>query len=189
MKVLGLDTSNKFVIINLMENNKVVHHIKLEVYRNASELTNQEIDQAFKAIGWKAKDLDAVVTTRGPGSFTGIRIGMSIAKVICTTFDIPLYSLSSLNYYAGLNDTSVILDARSKKVYYGEYTQGKTIVEEMITIDELASKDYNNIIGELSVIDQEDSFEDLKNNFIDLKPFWKEESYFDAQPEYIKSNL
>lgn len=189
MKILGLDTSNKFLIITLMENDKVIFHNRLEVYRNASEITNDEIDQAFKSVNWKAKDLDAVVTTRGPGSFTGIRIAMSIAKVICTTFNIPLYSLSSMNYYAGLNKISVILDARSNKVYYGEYNNGETLFEAMIPLDEVASKEYNNILGELSVLDQEDQWPDLKDNFILLKPFWKLESAFDAKPEYFKSNL
>lgn len=189
MKILGLDTSNKFLVITLIEDDKVVYHIRLEVYRNASEITNHQIDLAFKEVGWRAKDLDAVVTTRGPGSFTGIRIGMSIAKVICTTFDIPLYSISSLNYYAGLEDTAVILDARSNKAYFGEYNEGKTLNEAMLTIEEIKAKTINNIIGELKVLDKEDKFLDLRDNFLLLKDFWREESYLDAKPDYYKSNI
>lgn len=189
MKILGLDTSNKFVIINLIENDKVVYFKKLDVYRNASEITNYQIDLAFKAVAWKASDLEAVVVTRGPGSFTGIRIGMTIAKVICTTFKIPLYSLTSLNYYAGLNDTAVILDARSNKAYFGEYKDGITLNEAMLNLDEIKSKDYQNIIGELSILNKEDNFLDLKEHFILLKDFWRKESYLEAKPEYYKSNL
>lgn len=189
MKVLGLDTSNKFVVITLMQDDQVVYHNKLDVYRNASEITNYQIDLAFKIVDWKAKDLDAVVVTRGPGSFTGIRIGMSIAKVITTTFKIPLYSISSLKYYAGLHNTAVILDARSKKGYYGEYSNGKTIIEDMFTLDEIKAKKYDNILGEVSIIGSVDKFLDTKQHFLDLKEFWKKESSLDAKPEYYKSNL
>ncbi len=189
MKVLGLDTSNKFLTITLMDDDKVIFHIKLDVYRNASEITNYQIDAAFKEAGWKPSDLDAVVTTRGPGSFTGIRIGMSIAKVICTTLNIPLYSLSSLNYLAGIKDVSVVIDARSSKVYYGEYKNGKTLKEGMYNIEALELVKNQEIIGEASILGLEDKFYDLKDNFILLRQYWQKESALDAKPEYYKSNL
>lgn len=189
MKCLGLDTSNKFVIISLMDNNEVVYYDKLDVYRNASEITNYQINLAFKQVNWVPTDLDCVVVTRGPGSFTGIRIGMSIAKVICTTLDIPLYSISSMNYYAGLNDVAVVLDARSNKAYYGKYKAGKTIVESMYPIDEVKTFNDKNIIGELSILNLDDHFLDLKDNFLLLKEFWRNESSLEAKPDYYKSNI
>lgn len=189
MKVLGLDTSNKFLIISLMENNQEVYFSNLQIYRNASELANVEIDKAFKAVGWFPKDLEAIVVTRGPGSFTGIRIAMSVAKVMATTLDIPLYSLSSLNFYAGLKSTSVILDARSDKAYYGEYDNGKTLREEMLTIDQIKKINPKNLIGETSLINGEDKFLPLENNFLELKEYWRKESALEAKPDYYKSNL
>lgn len=189
MKVLGLDTSNKFLVISLMENDTEIFFSNLDVYRNASEITNLEIDRAFKAVGWIPQDLGAIVVTRGPGSFTGIRIAMSIAKVMATTLDIPLYSLSSLNFYAGLKNTSVILDARSAKGYYGEFSAGKTIYEAMLKVDEIENKTYDSIIGEVSLISGADNFLSLKNNFINLKNFWKLESALEAKPDYFKRVL
>lgn len=187
MKVLGLDTSNKFLIISLIENDEVVFFERSEVYRNASEITNEKIAIAFRENGWKPADLDAVVVTRGPGSFTGIRIAMSIAKVMCTTLDIPLYSLSSMHYYAGLDDTAVILDARSNKVYIGHYKGGETLSEGMSLIDEIEITDK--MIGELSVFELDDKYNDLKNNFLLLKPYWKLESALHAKPVYYKDNI
>lgn len=189
MKYLGLDTSNKFVIISLMDNNEVIYHNKLEVYRNASEITNYQIDLAFIEVNWKPSDLDGVIVTRGPGSFTGIRIGISIAKVISTTLNIPLYSINSMNYYAGLNDLAVVLDARSNKAYYGKYKGGKTIIEGMYSIDQVNEFKDENIIGELSIFDLKDNFLNLKDNFLLLKKFWRNESSLDAKPDYYKSNL
>lgn len=189
MKYLGLDTSNKFVIISLMDNNKVIYHNKLDVYRNASEITNYQIDLAFKQVDWTPSDLDGVIVTRGPGSFTGIRIGISIAKVICTTLNIPLYSINSMNYYAGLNDLAVVLDARSNKAYYGKYKDGETLTEGMYPLDEVNKFKDKNIIGELSILDLEDKFLDLKDNFLLLKDFWRKESSLDAKPDYYKSNI
>lgn len=189
MKILGLDTSNKFIIISLMEEYKEVYFKKINVYRNASELTNLEIDKAFKEVGWKPKELESVVVTKGPGSFTGVRIAMSIAKVLTTTLSIPLYTISSLKFYAGLKSAAVILDARSNKVYYGNFEKGKTVKEEMIQIKDIENQKVFPSIGELSIIDKEDNFNLLENNFIDLKEFWIKESSLEAKPQYFKSNL
>ena len=189
MKYLGLDTSNKFVIITLIKDNEVVFFEKLNVYRNASEITNSEIDKAFKQVNWQPSDLDGVVVTKGPGSFTGVRIGMSIAKVICSTLDIPLYSLNSMNYYAGLNDVAVVLDARSKKLYYGKYQAGEPILEGLFTIEKVLSFKDENIIGEASILGIKDQFLPLKDNFLLLKQFWQQEDKFNAKPDYYKSNI
>ncbi len=170
-----------------MENDEVIFFERSEVYKNASEISNDKIAKAFNQVGWKPANLDAVLVTRGPGSFTGIRIAMSIAKVIATTLDIPLYSLSSMHYYAGLDDVSVVLDARSNKVYIGHYKGGETLSEKLLSIDEVKIND--NMLGELSVLGLPDKYNDLKNNFLLLKPYWKLESALAAKPEYFKKNI
>lgn len=189
MKYLALDTSNKFVIISLIDDKTTIYHQKIAAYRNASEITNQKIAQAFNAVGWQSKDLGGVVVTRGPGSFTGVRIGMTIAKVLATTLTIPLYTLSSMHYYAGLNDVSVILDARSQKVYYGRYQGGKVLKEGLYQLEDLENLDDQALIGEKSVLGKKDYFLPLDDHFLLLKADWRLESAFEAKPDYYKSNL
>lgn len=73
------------------------------------------------------KDVDAVATNVGPGSFTGIRVGMTASRVIAQGREIPAVGASSLEIIAGLNDSDksalVIMDARKEKAYVGIYGQ------------------------------------------------------------------
>ena len=187
MYYLGIDTSNKYLIISIFSDEEVVYFKQEKGKRNASERCNILIKEAFESCDIMPKDLKAIVVTRGPGSFTGVRIGMSIAKVLAMTLDIDLYSLSSLEYFVGLNTSKIILDARSKKVFLGEVNKGKLVSEELVSIDSLdLNLDY---LGDTSLINQIDNYLVLKNHFLDLKESWIKESYFDAKPTYLKSNI
>ncbi|MDB4655242.1 tRNA (adenosine(37)-N6)-threonylcarbamoyltransferase complex dimerization subunit type 1 TsaB [Flavobacteriales bacterium] len=95
------------------------HSEKLVVY----------IDEALKEAGLKPSDLDAICVTKGPGSYTGLRIGVSAAKGLCYGLEIPLLSVGSLEsmaYWAKVNfekevaDTGILcpmIDARRMEVY------------------------------------------------------------------------
>ena len=66
------------------------------------------------------------------GSFTGIRIGMCIAKVLASMKNIPLKAISSLNAYASLGKKIVILDAKAKRVYLGIYNNNEKVIDECV---------------------------------------------------------
>lgn len=187
MYYLGLDTTNKYLIVTIFNDDDVLYFYQDKSFRNVSENANYIIDTAFNEVGIKPADLKGVVVTRGPGSFTGVRIGLSIAKVLTMILDIPLYTLSSMQFYSGISSIPVVLDARSKKVYYGIYEEGNIISEAMIAIDEL--ENLSEVYGDGSLISLSDNYQGLDNNFLLLKNFWQEESYFDAVPTYLKSNL
>lgn len=187
MYYLGIDTTNKYLIVSIFSDDDVLYFYQHQSDRNVSENANVIIDEAVKEVGLKPSDLSAVVVTRGPGSFTGVRIGLSIAKVLTTILEIPLYSLSSMQYYSGNSSLPVILDARSKKVYYGVYDKGEIISEAMILLEDLPS--LTKIKGDGAIINKENDYTQLDRNFLLLKQFWKKESSFDAVPTYLKSNI
>ena len=75
-------------------------------------------DMELNKVNKKVEDIDSIVITEGPGSYTGVRIAMTIAKVFAATKKIDLYTISTLQLYAGnLNNTLVLLDARGNRVY------------------------------------------------------------------------
>lgn len=186
MYYLGIDTTNKYLIVSIFNDEKVLYFYQEEANRNVSENLNIEIDKAFKNLSLKPKDLSAIVVTRGPGSFTGVRIGLSAAKVLAMILKIDLYSVSSSDYYSGNTLLPVILDARSKKVFFGKYTDG-ILNEEIIAIEDL--EQLTEVKGEGSLINLEDDFNNLDNNFLLIKDKWKKESVFDAVPTYLKRNI
>ncbi len=187
MYYLGIDTTNKYLIISVFTDDEVLYFYQEKSSRNVSENANVIIDEAMKTVNIKPKDLSAVVVTNGPGSFTGVRIGLSIAKVLTSILDIKLYTLSSLHYYSGLSNAPVILDARSKKAYYGTFEKGNIISQEMVLVEELPT--FKSVIGDGSLVGLEENYSNLETHFLELKPYWNEESYFDAIPQYLKSNI
>ncbi len=90
------------------------------------------------------KDLNAIGVNIGPGSFTGIRAGITIARVLAQQFNTKLIGIPSMEILARLNtnkNTLVALDARKNKVYFAGYTKGKeTIAPCLIEKEELIKR-------------------------------------------------
>ena len=97
--------------------------------------------------------MDEVNVTIGPGSFTGIRIGMCIAKVLASMKNIPLKAISSLNAYASLGKKIVILDAKAKRVYLGIYNDNEKVIDETVVEIETLKQMLNDYPGYDVVLD------------------------------------
>ena len=117
-------------------------------FQHAAVLTKL-IDQLLKDLKLKPSDLNAVALSAGPGSYTGLRIGTSVAKGLCYALDIPLIAIGSLELLAfGLisehcmGTTDVVcpaIDARRMEVYSALYLGDLTCIEDpepkIITVD------------------------------------------------------
>jgi tRNA threonylcarbamoyladenosine biosynthesis protein TsaB len=132
---LILDTSFNQLVVGIADDYEIIYKVQYQAHQKQSELTVFEIDKAFKAIDIDASDLSRIIVTRGPGSYTGVRIAMTIAKVMSYVHKIPVCAVSTLQALTGLAPKSIaILDARSDKVYVGVYTFGKAKTEEQIIL-------------------------------------------------------
>jgi len=192
MKTLCMDTAHKDLIVSLLEEDRVVSFYQENAWKRQSERILPVIDELVKEAGWNPQELQQIVITKGPGSYTGVRIAMTIAKILATRLNIPLYTLSTLQLYAGLGHCYVALDARGKRVYCALYKDGKSIIPDTImTIEDfLSTRDYSvPIIGDGNTLGFEDNYPDLRNSFLDLKEFWSEvkEPHL-LSPEYLKDN-
>lgn len=186
MKYLCLDTSTNFLVVALIEDDQLVDHVELNLPKQQSELLLPTIESIMKKNEWLAKDINGVVVTEGPGSYTGVRIAMTFAKVFCTQFKIELYTISTFLLYAGLENGSVILDARSKKVFIVEVDGGVLVNEpHVILLHDLDfSKKY---IGNVSLIGQDEKIISFASNFLLLKKQWKRvENIHALTPVYCK---
>ena len=193
MKTVCLDTSHRTLTIALIDQDTLVYRFQKDAFKAQSETIMVELDQAFKRVGWAPRQLEAMVITDGPGSYTGIRIAMTIAKVICQQASLPLYCVSSLQLLAGIHGKSAsVMDARSHRVYFGLYENGNPVIEDTI----LAVDDVMNFIDEKTIIygdgvliHKETSLPDLGQRFLDLKPYWKlVENIHTLQPRYLKES-
>lgn len=126
MKVLAIDTSNFTLGIALIDGNQVMGEYITNLKKNHSVRVMPAIETLLKDCDTLPKELDKIVVAKGPGSYTGVRIGVTIAKTLAWTLNIPLSGVSSLEalaangrYFNG--SISPLFDARRGQVYTGLY--------------------------------------------------------------------
>ncbi|MEK5233607.1 tRNA (adenosine(37)-N6)-threonylcarbamoyltransferase complex dimerization subunit type 1 TsaB [Lysinibacillus sp. FSL K6-0232] len=145
---LGIETANAPLSIAVVKDGKVVAEMVQNIKLTHSAGAMPAIEEVLTRIGLKPSDLDAIAVSEGPGSYTGVRIGVTLAKTLAWTLQKPLVGISSLKIlaanaalYNGL--ICPIFDARRGNVYTAIY-QGmalETIVEDYHThIDELLER-------------------------------------------------
>lgn len=121
--ILNIETATTNCSVSLSQNGKTI--LLKEDYNNNyshAERLHMYIDAVLNESGIISKDLDAVAVSKGPGSYTGLRIGVSAAKGLCFALDKPLVSVSTLEALAHqvtCNDGVIVamLDARRMEVY------------------------------------------------------------------------
>lgn len=123
---LALDTSLSSGSIALATEERIVYSAFFDIKITHSETLMPAIDIALKFCDITPKDLSAIYICRGPGSFTGIRIGLATAKGIAMGLGLPLFALSSLELaafeYSGLGrNILVCIDAKMKEIYCAYY--------------------------------------------------------------------
>lgn len=127
MTILAIDTSNDPLGVALVTDNKVVGEMMTNLKRNHSIRAMPAIEQLMKSCHITPQELTRIVVAEGPGSYTGVRIGVTIAKTLAWSLKIPLVGVSSLEvlaasagrYFPG--HISPIIDARRGQVYTGLY--------------------------------------------------------------------
>lgn len=149
---LFIDTCTSNLILAVCKDKQVIKKIVQKNDTNLSTNFTFFVDQLLKQCNLTVKDINKIFVSVGPGSFTGIRIGLTFAKVFAWSLKIPVIPVSSLEVLAssGENDTLVpILNARRGYVYAGIYDFSlKPILEDQyILFEDLKSKllQYNNV--------------------------------------------
>ncbi|MGL5977819.1 MAG: tRNA (adenosine(37)-N6)-threonylcarbamoyltransferase complex dimerization subunit type 1 TsaB [Erysipelotrichaceae bacterium] len=189
MRTLCIDTSTKYLGLVLLESGKMLASYVEEVPKKQSEYIFVEIDRLFQSVGWKPNDLEAICVSEGPGSYTGVRIGMTVAKVICSQRNLPLFTLSTFLLYAGKKEGTVLLDARSKKAFVAEVSQGNVIsTPNVVALADLPQTTA--YLGDAYLVGQENPPIDIANAFVELQAQWKRVDNIHALvPLYIKESI
>ncbi len=125
--ILNIETSSKNCSVSVSENGKIIG-LKEESYDEYSHSKSLHvfIDEIFKEIELSPKKLSAVAVSEGPGSYTGLRIGISAAKGICVALNIPLIAIDTMQILSRkieCADGYIIsaMDARRDEIYYSVF--------------------------------------------------------------------
>ena len=125
MRILYIDTSSSYLYTAIVENDKLISEIKEDFGQRLSEVALPKIASMFTDNNLEAKDIDKIIVVDGPGSFTGIRIGITIAKVYSWSLNIPITTITSLEAMAISSEENKmhvpIINARRGFVYAAIY--------------------------------------------------------------------
>ena len=192
MKTLCMDTTNKYLVVGLYEDGRLICGRAEESWKRQSETLFPTLIGHMQKAGWESEDLDEVVITDGPGSYTGVRIAMTLAKVLCTQRSLPLYTISSLQLYAGLEKQALaLMDARSHRAYVAMLDQGELLQPETVLdlddIRALVQEKQLRVYGDAHLLGMESCPFDLLANFASLRPFYRPvENVHTLTPRYLK---
>ena len=124
MLILGIDTSTKICTCSIFDSeNGVIAETSLSVKKNHSNIVMPIIDNLFKISDLNINDIDKIAVAIGPGSFTGVRIALGIAKGLAMALNKPLIAVNELDILEAIadgneNETIPLIDARKERVYY-----------------------------------------------------------------------
>jgi tRNA threonylcarbamoyl adenosine modification protein YeaZ len=150
MKLLILESSGLVASVAVMEDEKMIGEYTVNYKKTHSQTLLPMVDELVKNIGLDLKELDAIAISKGPGSFTGLRIGSATAKGLAQALNIPIVPVSSLeglaaNLFATEDVICPMMDARRSQVYTGVYgyegNQLVTLLEPApLPVEELIEK-------------------------------------------------
>jgi tRNA threonylcarbamoyladenosine biosynthesis protein TsaB len=158
--ILHIDTATQFCSVALSRDARVIAYRESNEKNAHSSVITVFVDEALKETGLGTKELDAVAVSIGPGSYTGLRIGVSAAKGLCYALDKPLLAVSTLQTMAAgmskvfQSDSDTLfcpmIDARRMEVYCAIFDQNNNQVRET----------------KAEVIDERFFQEELKSNIV-----------------------
>lgn len=168
---LFINTATKKLVISLIKDNSIIYSYTDNCDTTLSEKIMVELDKAFSTTNLKVNDIDNIFVVNGPGSFTGIRVGITVAKVIAWSLNKEIHTISSLEllstcgvkgkYYAPL------IDARRDYVYAAMYDAdlNQIIPDQYILLDDFIKKLSN---YDVLLISEDDFNFDTYNSSYDV---------------------
>lgn len=198
MRILYIDTSSNYLYAAIAAENKILSEVKKEFGHSLSEEALPEIVELFTKTNLTPKDIEKIIVVNGPGSFTGIRIGITIAKVYAWSLNIPITTISGLEAMMLSAPEGKIrvpmLDARRRYVFAAIYNEENEPIlsPKHIQIDEL-NKELEKLSDYIIITNDEiDDYEETQPYNPDLLKiinYYKDKDAINPHainPDYLK---
>ncbi|ENU81509.1 tRNA (adenosine(37)-N6)-threonylcarbamoyltransferase complex dimerization subunit type 1 TsaB [Acinetobacter sp. ANC 4636] len=147
MKLLALETANEHCSVCLVEDSHSVFFALNEQAKAQTQTLLPMIEQGLSQQGLTTSQLDVIAFSRGPGSFSGVRINAAVTQALAWANDLPVIAVSTLQALAqaayrihGLREVTAVLDARMKEVYIASFQLDADNI--MQAVDEEQLLDY-----------------------------------------------
>ena len=192
MKILFLDTSSFFVSIAIVDNSNILYKYNGIIKDDMSSKIMPLIREGFNSIDFDIKDIDKIMVVNGRGSFTGVRIGVTVAKTIAWSLKKDIITISSLEYLATTNcNTKYIIpmiDARRGFVFSGVYDSDLNIIEKDCYT---AINSFDKYLSSGTIVSNDDIDGSINPNYDIIKIINKHindipQNPHSVKPEYLK---
>ena len=135
--ILLLDSSDQNLAVGIAKDNEVIYRNSFYAWQRQSEYMIPEIEKALKEVDITLKEIDEIALGIGPGSYTGIRIPLSIAKTLNALFNTPIKALSSLRIMGTSSEKYIaLMNARNNRSYIGIYDLGEVVLKDQVVTNE-----------------------------------------------------
>ena len=188
-----LDSSATYLTVGISDENHLIDYVSYPAWQCQSEKMIPELKTLLENNKLSQKDISGVVVGIGPGSYTGIRIALTTAKILYLSLNIPLYPISSLQLLKEDDKPTIcLMNARSGRSFFGVY-QGNKVIEEDRTMTNDKVKEYIEshpdfiVKGELGYLDMEDNVGNIALQAFSLLPdLVKADDPLAVKPVYMR---
>ena len=182
MKYLFIDSATTNLVVAIINEGKIAYIYNNNDNHDTSSKMMPVLAEAFDKAELKPQDIDKIFAVTGPGSFTGIRVGLTVAKTMAYTLNIPIVPISSLEVMASGNGGTALINARRGYVFAGTYDNDLNNVypDSYVLMNDSLAKPY--------ISYDSFDFETLKPNIDVLKVVKKHENDESVNPHTINPN-
>jgi tRNA threonylcarbamoyl adenosine modification protein YeaZ len=182
---LFIDTCQSWCNLAIVNDGKILNKLSIKTNNNLTDVIVEKIASLLKKTKVNKLDIDSIYLTIGPGSFTGIRVNMLIAKTWSLVNNTNIYYISSLELQRNkIKKCISIIDAKNKRYYCSIYNNNKTIIlNELVSAKEIDS--YKEKYKSFKIVQDVNSIDIFMNN---LDTF-KKVDVNQLQPLYIKKPI
>ena len=198
MRVLYIDTSSSYLYSAIVEDEKLIASVSEDYGQSLSEIALPKIVEMFNENKLSPKDVDKIIVVDGPGSFTGIRIGITIAKVYAWSLNIPITTITSLEAMSISSKEKKIhvpmINARRGYVYAAIYDENQKVIHkpEHMKWEDLEKEIHN--LNSVEIISNDEYDWDVETvpyqpDFVKIVETFKEKEPMNphaVNPEYLK---
>ena len=192
MITILLDSSNTNLSVGIARDNLLLESISYEAWQRQSEYMIPELHKLLQKYQVNRDDIKEVIVAKGPGSYTGVRIAITIAKTIATALGAKLYGVSSLRVQKDRKNPSIcLINARSGRSYMGVYENDKTLLDDCIMKNDDVLKYINehpgySVCGDTKYLGIEGIAPNNIQEMLDLKSVLEEVNPLSMKPVYMK---
>ena len=182
MKYLFIDSATTKLVVAIINDGKIAYMYDNNDGHDTSSKMMPVLAEAFDSAGLKPQDIDKIFVVNGPGSFTGIRVGLTVAKTMAYTLNIPIVSVSSLEVMASGKAGTALINARRGYVFAGSYDKNLGVIypDSYVLMSDELNKPY--------ISYDSFDFDTLKPNIDVLKVIRKHENDDPINPHVINPN-